>query len=320
MTSKYLLAALLWAAIASAFADPPDQDQLNWLKTMAFATHQTEYTGTFVYQYDNHVETSRITHITDQHGEYGRLEGLDGNQREIIHNNNRVWCYVGGRMVNMLNRQGRRGFPVLLPEQLSLITQNYRIKQAEQMRVAGMETHAFILQPRDTLRYTHKMWAHNDSGLLVKAAILDDRGRIVEQYAFTQLTIGGNIDRKWLAGKSAPDASAQQTPLAHTDEIKASGWQVHALPWGFKKTMEMRRSLRDNKVPVTHLVFSDGLAGISVFIENVADHPNMKSGLSSQGAIQIYSKVDGEYVITVVGEVPPHTMMQVADSVRYKGR
>lgn len=321
LISACFLATLLGAALPSAFADSSGQSELDWLKTMAFAAHQTDYSGTFIYQYGNHIETSRITHVTDQKGEYGRLEGLDGDQREIIQNNDQVWCYVRGRMVSVVNRQGRRGFPVLLPEQLSLLTENYRITPAEKMRIAGFETHAFLFQPRDNLRYTHKMWAHSDSGLLMKAAILDERGRVIEQYAFTQLTIGGDIDRKWIVvGKSAAAFATQPSSSPHTDEMdQSSGWQVQALPPGFKKTMEMRRPLGGKKMPVSHLVYSDGLAGISVFIENIADNPNIKSGLTSQGAIQIYSKVDGDHVITVVGEVPPHTMMQVADSVRYKG-
>jgi negative regulator of sigma E activity len=42
--------------------------------------------------------------------------------------------------------------------------------------------------------------------------------------------------------------------------------------------------------------------------------------LSSQGIIQIYSRaIDDEHLVTVVGEVPPQTVMQVADSVRYTG-
>ena len=190
--------------------------------------------------------------------------------------------------------------------------------------MAGFRTQAFIFRPRDNLRYTHKLWAHSDSGLLLKAAVLDERGRVIEQYAFTQLTIGGNIDRKWITPNesaigfhthhpySAPAPKAGQT-------ILASGWRVDSLPPGFKKTMELSRQLRGKKVPVTHLVFSDGLAGISVFIEDMAGNPRANIGLSSQGAIQIYCKVNGTNLVTVVGEVPPRTVMQVADSARYKG-
>lgn len=320
-----LLAALLSGA-PCALADPFWQDDLDWLKTMAFAAHQTDYVGTFVYQYGNHVETSRITHISDRDGEHGRLEGLDGRQREIIHDNDQVWSYQGGQRVNMGYRQNHRLFPAMLPQQLTLLNENYRIMKAEEVRVAGFHTHAFVFQPRDNLRYTHKMWAHSDSGLLLKAAVLDERGRVIEQYAFTQLTIGGNIDRQWIAQeKSAPRfCSLEQhaTSSSHAEKIddSANGWRVGSLPSGFKKTMGMSRLLRGKKMPVIHLIFSDGLAAISVFIESMAGSSDVNPGLISQGAIQIYSKVNNAHRVTVVGEVPPVTLMRVADSIRYQGQ
>jgi sigma-E factor negative regulatory protein RseB len=340
----FVLAAMLSASLTGAFADPLPQDGgLNWLKTMAFAAHQTDYSGTFVYQYGNHVETLRITHIADRDGEHGRLESLDGIRREIIRDNDVVWCYLGDNKVRVERRHGDHEFPALLPEQITLLSANYRVTQAEEgeSRVAGFHTHVVTFQPKDDLRYTHKMWAHSDSGLLLKAVILDERGNIIEQYAFTQLNIGGNIDRSWMIpGK--PDSVSIGTihhhpsphplsispplhpsPYHGTNIVKASGWRVDALPDGFEKIAEVRRPMRGKKAQAIHLVFSDGLAGISVFIEDMDadadDELNGNTGLSSQGAVQIYRKVVGDHLVTVVGEVPPRTVIQVADSVRYAG-
>ena len=324
-----LLAAFLLSVSPSGFADlSGSRSNLDWLKSMAFAAHQTDYTGTFVYQYGNQVETSRITHISDRDGEYGRLEGLDGVRREIIHNNDQVWSYVGDRQVSVEKHQRRRSFPALLPEQLSLLSENYQIRRVEQDRVAGFPANAFLFLPRDNLRYTHKLWAHTDSGLLLKAAVLDFRGRVVEQYAFTQLTIGGNIDRKWITPNKSVSyhshhpyaASPPSPPETEKHTVHESGWQVDLLPPGFKKTLEISRPLRGKQTPVTHLIFSDGLAGISVFIEDIISKPDVRIGLSSKGVLQVYSKVSGHNLITVVGEVPPRTVMQVADSARYRGR
>jgi sigma-E factor negative regulatory protein RseB len=326
------------AALPGAFADQMSQDGLNWLQTMAFAAHQTDYSGTFVYQYGSHVETSRITHISDRDGEHGRLESLDGPRREIIRNNDQMWCYLGDRKVKVEQRQGGREFPALLPEQLTLLSANYLVKQAEEARVAGFPTRAIVFQPRDNLRFTHKMWAHSDSGLLLKSEVLDERGNTIEQYTFTQLTLGGDIDRKWITWDKAPigfhemearhvhdphhNASPDQKlrlPRAGSIPV-VSGWQVDALPAGFKKIMELRRPLPEHNVPAIQIVFSDGLAGISVFIDVMDSDEDDHPGLSSQGAIQVYRKVSGSYLVTVVGEVPPRTVMQVADSVRFAGR
>jgi sigma-E factor negative regulatory protein RseB len=92
------------------------------------------------------------------------------------------------------------------------------------------------------------------------------------------------------------------------------------LPAGFKRIIEICRPMRDKARPVTHLVFSDGLAGISVFIEDVGGRENLNTGLSSKGVMQIFSRISGDKLIVVVGEVPPHTVMQVAESVRFAGK
>ncbi|MES1982000.1 MAG: MucB/RseB C-terminal domain-containing protein [Pseudomonadota bacterium] len=312
------MSALLLVPTSWAMAGPL-QDDLNWLKTMAFAAHQTDYSGTFVYQYGNHVETSRFTHIADRDGEHSRVEGLDGARREIINSNGHVWCYLGDDRLKLEGRQERNSFPALLPQQLSLLNENYRIRQSAEGRVAGFPAHAVVFQPKDNLRYGRRMWAHVDSGLLLKTEVLDERGNVVEQYAFTQLTIGGNIDRSWIASvKQASEALGARSNSAKADKSIPSGWQVDMMPPGFRKIMEMRRHMGNKKMPVIHMVFSDGLAGISIFIEPESDdddHP----GLSSRGALQVYSKVITDHLVTVVGEVPPRTVMQVADSVRYSG-
>src|ERR1035437_5136492 len=87
----------------SAFADPVLHDEVDWLETMAFAAHQTDYSGTFVYQdgMGGHVEVSRITHISDAAGEHERLEGLNGTRREIVSSNDQVWLFLGDRKVRI---------------------------------------------------------------------------------------------------------------------------------------------------------------------------------------------------------------------------
>ncbi len=287
---------------------------------MAFAAHQTNYSGVFVYQSGGRVEMSRITHVSDKDGEHERLEGLDGLRREIIRNNDKVWLYLGDKKVRIEKRRAQHSFPALLPEQIQALKENYQIKQGEEDRVADFHAHTVYFQPKDNLRYARKMWAHSESGLLLKAVVLDEHGRVIEQYAFSQLRIGGNIEHKWIVPDEPDSVHATQReniPVAN-DENAPSGWQVDAIPTGFKKIIEMHRTIADKKLPVVHIVYSDGLAGISVFIEKVGEVTSVP-GLSSQGAVHIYSRLVGDHLVTVVGEVPPRTVIQVADSVRYAG-
>jgi len=309
-------------ATANAYAGE-QQVSLDWLKTVAFAAHQTDYSGVFVYQYDNRVETSRITHVVESDSEYEKLEILDGPKREIIRHHGQVWCYINHKMVQVDSQQVRGRFPSLLPEQLSALSSNYLIKEAEVERVAGYNTQVILFQPKDNLRYAHKIWAHTDSGLLLKAAVLGDKKQVIEQYAFTQLQIGGNIDRSWVGTKDSAGYGAGFPALPETamgGTAINSGWIVDTLPTGFKKTMEIQRPMRGKHAPVTQIVFSDGLSAISIFIEPADGDEDDADGLSSRGAVNLYHKVLDKHLITVVGEVPPRTVMQVLDSVRYNGK
>ena len=322
---KINIALCLFLASAGVLAEPIAQDDLIWLKKMVAAAHQTNYTGTFIYQSGSYVETSRITHLSDGENEHERLEGLDGVRSEIIRKNDQVWCYLGDRKVMVAKLDGARTFPALLPQQFVLLQENYVIRRAEESRVAGFSAHGIVFQPRDKMRYMHKMWAHVDSGLLLKAVVLDESSRVIEQYAFTQLKIGGDIDRKWIVPNKSPNQLVDQNisgNAASADHAiqKASGWLVYALPAGFKKTTEVSRYLQGTNKLVTHLVYSDGLAGISVFIEKLGDRSGVKQGLSGKGLIHVFTKVLDENLLTVIGEVPPRTVIQVAESVRYGGQ
>lgn len=320
-----LFFALLQLGVASSFADPVQaNNEADWLKIMAQAAHQTDYSGVFVYQSGGRVEMSRITHVSDANGEHERLEGIGDSRRELIRDNDQVWLYTDGHRVKVEKRQIKRAFPALLPEELSLLKENYSVSQAEEDEVAGYHAHAVVFLPRDNLRYARKMWANSDSGLLLKAVVLDDHGYVIEQYAFVQLDMGGKVDHKWIApDKSSATAIAQElhlTPLPKVELFEGScGWQIDALPPGFKKILEMRRPFRANKEPVIHMVFSDGLSGISVFIEKARDAAFSHSGLSGQGVSHVYTRIVGDHLITVVGEVPARTVIQVGDSVRYAG-
>jgi sigma-E factor negative regulatory protein RseB len=325
MKGRFALTVVLFSAVAPAFADTGRQVDLDWLQTIAFATHQTDYSGTFVYQHDGQMETARITHISDQNGEHEKLENLEGPRREFIRNNSEILWYLGDHKAVQVERQySGKSFPALLPEQLSALNENYLIHTAEQARIAGFDTQAIVFQPKDNLRYTHKMWAHRDSGLLLKAVVLDERRQMVEQYTFIQLKIGGDVERtQVITGQSTTTLQQQShfaTPSETSTQTATNDWKVVAVPPGFKKIMEIRRPLPGKKTDVIHFVFSDGLAGISVFIESLGNHFIRKLGLSSRGAIHVYSKEKGDYLVTVVGEVPPRTVMQVADSVRYRGQ
>jgi sigma-E factor negative regulatory protein RseB len=315
------LCGMLLTAATNIYAEERPVS-LDWLEVAAFAGHQTNYSGVFVYQYGNHVETSNIIHVNEADSEYEKLESLDGPKREIIRHDGQVWSYTNHKMVQMDSQKGRGRFPFLLPEQLSALNANYQAKLLGEERVAGYNAQVILFQPKDNLRYTHKLWVHTDSGLLLKAAVLGERNQVAEQYAFTQLQIGGQIDRSWvkLSASAGLHGKGLSPETAKGITSINSGWVADMLPAGFKKTMEILRTMRGKHAPVTQIVFSDGLSAISIFIEPNDEDEDDVDGLSSRGAVNLYHKVLNQNLVTVVGEVPPRTVIEVLDSVRYNGK
>lgn len=321
---KHLLAGLLLVVggeIALA-QTPPPPDALGWLQKIANSARQLDYSGTFIYQYGNQIETSRITHLVDDAGEHEKLERLDGPPREIIRNNEEIKCFLpDARTVRIEKR--RKSFPALLPQKLSALSDYYVVSKGAPERIAGYDCQVLMLEPKDGMRYGHKLWADAGSGLLLKVATLNEKGQVVEQFAFTELKIGGAIAPDALKPKysgtttewreSRSEASAPPT----TD----TGWSVKNLPPGFRKVAELKRTTAGKSAPVSHIVFSDGLAAVSVFIEPAPARRGERlppPGLSQQGALHVYTRPIAGHTITVLGEAPAATVMQIGNSVRFK--
>jgi len=324
--SALLLPALFGLGFSAgvALADPlQETEALAMLQKIADAARELNYAGTFVYQHSDQVETSRIVHFADASGEYEKLETLDGPRREIIRNNDEVMCYyLDAKVMRSEKRVARRTFPALLPDQLSALTEYYQIRMGQPERIAGFDSQALVLEPRDGMRYGHKFWAETNSGLLLKARMVNERHNLVEQFSFTQLAIGSGISRDMVKPSfsvSFPEWRVDRFAHNLTSNVE-SGWAVRNFQAGFRKIMEMRRSKLGNSISVTHMVYSDGLAAVSVFIEPMANRARINEGLSHQGAINIYTRTIDDQVVTVLGEAPASTVTQIANSVSFRGK
>ncbi len=295
------------------------ESALGWLKKMADAPRQHNYSGTFVYYADGHMETSRIIHKTDQTGERERIEVLDGAPRIVFRNNDEMKCYLpDSKNIYTEKRWFRKFFPNLLPLSLDSINDNYYVKETKRERISGHESQVLSLTPRDSLRYGHQFWIDIKSGLLLKVAVMDGN-KTVEQFAFVQLEVDGEIHPDLLK----PDQSILTQEWKVTDLVTSVlkegelKWQVKNLPAGFKKLVEMKRNLTEKPTLVDHIALSDGLATVSIFIEPIIkDAPAPVPGVfTSRGAINIYVHTLGDNKITTVGEVPLETIKLIGDSI-----
>lgn len=279
-----------------------------------------DYEGTFVYQHGDQLESLRIVHKAGKGGVRERLVSLNGAPREIIRTDNEVRCYLPDENAALIEhrRAGDRNFPALLPDSLTLLKGNYKIKVGKPGRVAGRKTVSVRIKPRDAYRYGYLLWADEASGLLLKASLLDEHGGVVEQYMFTQVSIGKSISESELKPQYPATGIDWQRADVETPTSPTGKWTATHLPDGFTLSARMLRMLPAHKYPAEHLVYSDGLAIVSVFVEKIDDAvaANVLSGLSHMGAIHAFGKVVDDYQVTVVGETPALTVDMIGESVR----
>jgi len=310
---RAFLAAVCLAAIPVASAE----DAAAWLDRAAAAAQKQNYIGTIVYQHGGRFETSRLIHLNDQGQEIEKLVNLEGPAREVIRMNGEVRCYYpDAKVIRVEPRTFRNAFPSLSPQQQAALTDFYTFRMAERGRVAGIETQAWVFEPKDGLRYGHKFWADPVSGLLVKARIFDERNETVEQFAFTEIAIGVKIDREMVKPTwpvTPPDWQVRQSGPSDNGS-KDTGWTVTRPPPGFVKIVDGFRRLRGTR-HVAHLVYSDGLVAVSVFIEPIGASAAQPIGISRQGGINVVIRQQDDNLVTVLGEVPVATVRQIAHSV-----
>ena len=323
MISRFgrLLASLFVCLMPAggALAQTSGGDALGWLQKVYAATHKLSYTGMFVYQQGATVETSRITRIVVGGSARERLETLDGMPREVLREGDDVVCYLPATMTMRIDKQAaQRSFPAILPAQIRELADNYVIRKGEVERVAGYDCQVLMLEPKDNMRYGHRLCADMTTGMLLKAKTVDERGGMLEQFHFTQLQIGGYIDKERLKSRFSSKGRDWRVEDSRATEANLSGdgWLVKAKPPGFYKITEMTRIL--GGIPgVGHIVLSDGLAAVSVFIEP-SSGKNQAPGLARQGAINVYTRQLGGHRITVVGETPPESVRLIANAVEYR--
>ena len=308
-----VLAVLLASFLAPALATA--EDGLALLQRIAQGSRQLTYSGTFVYRSGGKVDTSRIAHSLADGLEVERIEALDGSPREVLRAGSEVKCFFPEEKLLIIeNRSSQRGFPALLPAGLGSLPDNYKIRSGGRGRVAGLNSQAVLLEPRDDLRYGHKFWMDDASGLLLKANLISERGETLESFEFAQVKIGGSLESEAL--KPHFDSERVRVQQVRATEMKSDdmGWTFRTLLPGFRKVAAMKRQAAPGNPESLHVVFSDGLASISVFIE-----PGGAGGeadaASTVGPVNVYRRQIGEFRLVVMGEVPALAVKRLGDGI-----
>lgn len=300
------LAGLL-AVSTGAYADAA----LDWLNRATAATKQLNYSGIYVYHQGEHVEVQRVLHRVDANGEQEKIEVMDGTPRQFLRINNDVYCHLpDGKHVRLERNTLRRFFPALLPAQPAGLLEYYEAKLGGIERVAGRVCQVVSLEPRDGYRYAYHLWLDKQTGLPLKSRMINGNGGVVSMFVFSEVQIGKAPAPQIFAN----DLTGKIVQKAAFDKPAEVAWNV-APPPGFVRVQEAVRVLPGKKSPVTHLVFSDGLSVLSMFVEPINSKAQRLQGLSAEGVIGVYAReVDG-YTVTTLGEVPNMALIETGNSV-----
>jgi sigma-E factor negative regulatory protein RseB len=335
--AAWLIPFTLVGAVLATAATPVlgDDDPQTWLEKMNRALAGSNYDGTFFHLREGRVETMRIVHRVRAGSVTERLLSLDGSGREFVRNNDELVCYLPDKRTVLVEPRPEHGpFLGSLPRFGAGVNEFYRIEALPHARVLGRAVHVISVTPKDQFRFGYRLWLDEQTAMPLKTQLCDSRGDVIEQILFAKLDMPESIADSELAPAVNTEGMrwVRQGSSPGTTPAALAAFRASQLPPGFRLTVSGAQTLGSAGVPATHLVYSDGLATVSVFVEEgrepkagadaaagaPAEEP--MQGLARVGSGFAFSTVVQGHQVTAVGEVPAQTVEFIAHSVKsYSG-
>jgi sigma-E factor negative regulatory protein RseB len=315
---KNLLTILVLTLVGSpVMADPA----MDWVQKMSMAMRDLSYRGDFVYLHENQLESMRISHYKDENGEKERLISLNGEAREVIRDNQNLTCIWPSSRKVVVDFSRKNTFsPIFIPEDIARLEKFYDMKLLGEDRIAGMSTVVVHIDPRDKYRYGMKFWINDQNGLMMKSSLINEEGEVVEEVMFTSLKLFDGDEKLVIDTMPEIDESFSLVRYHSGDSSKSfaadNNWQLSGAPGGFWRESVLKRQIPGTDNFVHQMVYTDGLASLSIFIEKQSSVTT--SGESSMGAVNAYIRILNNHSVTAIGEVPAITVRQLAESVSYQ--
>jgi sigma-E factor negative regulatory protein RseB len=312
------VACLLALPVGAAQAQ--SDDARDWLERMSDALASRNYDGLFTHSTGGQTESMRIVHRFERGRSLERLVSLDGSGREIVRTREEVHAYLPDRKVVLVEPRGDDGSLLkALPTPGPKLDKYYDLAVRQGHKILGRDIVVIDVRPKDAYRYGYRLWLDAETAMPLRSVVGDGAGRQVEQILFTRLELKDKIPEQDI--EPSVDASGFQwvrtgRKLAAMPQLPAvQGWRPLRVPPGFRLVASRLQVMPGSPMPAQHLIFSDGIAAISVFIEPAATGGPRPPEASSMGSANAYSTSIQGHIVTVVGEVPPATVREIATSV-----
>ena len=318
-------------------------DPRDWLQKMNHALATRNYDGTFFHLSEGRVETMRIVHRVRAGRVSERLQSLDGSGREFVRNNDELTCYLPDQHTVLVEPRPDNGpFLGSLPQFGADVNEFYRIESLPATHILGRAARVIAVNPKDQFRFGYRLWLDEKTAMPLKTQLCDSRGQVIEQIFFARLDMPESIPDSDLAPAVRTEGMrwVRQGPSRDNASPALSAYRASELPPGFHLTVAGTQTIGGATVPASHLVYSDGLATVSVFVEaQPADAPGAGAhstaagadpgpgtpaeppmqGLARVGSGFAFSTVVQGHQVTAVGEVPAQTVEFIAHAVKSSG-
>jgi sigma-E factor negative regulatory protein RseB len=296
-----------------------------WLDDMNRAFSELSYDGIFSYFSGQDLASLRVVHMVVDGEQRERLVHLNGAPREIVRRGDEVACIVmpGDALLEIEESIPSGPFARAFVRRYDRISESYGLSFFGEDRVADRTAVRVAVMPRDDNRYGYRLWLDKETRLLLRSELVDAEGGRLEIFQFNQIRFDDRVDPALLEPEGKDGslvthltlATKQPQPVARDDLAWEAGW----LPEGFSMAAADIRRAPSSLKSVNTIMYSDGLAAFSVFVEDMPD-AGAASMVSRNGATvavthMIMDHQDEPYLVTLVGEIPAPTAQRIARSV-----
>ena len=333
---KSTLACVAFVLAAGAEAQTPvdarptaqARDVRAWLMRIHEAASRQNFQGTFIVSSGGNVASARMAHYCDGPNQYERIESLDGKARNVFRHNDVVHTiWPASRVAVVEQRDLLTSFPALLQAGGDGIADWYDVQPQGDERVAGHEANVLVVKPKDAYRYGYRLWSEKGSGLLLRADVLGERGDVLETSAFSDLSIGiRSQPESVLQPMKKLDGFRVLRPILRPTRLELQGWAMREVAPGFRQVSCVTREMDNpgdaeaagSAQQVLQTIYADGMTYVSVFIEPFRPKQHTRPVQAAVGATQTLSMRQGDWWVTVVGDVPPATLRIFASGLERK--
>ncbi|GAB4351066.1 MAG: MucB/RseB C-terminal domain-containing protein [Immundisolibacter sp.] len=314
MRRTLLLLALAVVASPVGAADTPAilQRMLEAARTLNYRGHVVQIEG-------YRTQALELLHRAGREAGEDRVRSLQGAYWELERSGSRCRVALGEGRPARDEALVAATFPSLLPRRLERLAAYYDFSRAGSGRLAGRQAEFTVARPRDEFRFGYLLGTDAETGLLLKASLMDGQGRVLRQAFFVNVEFLPLLpDAVWeQAFEPAPlerqwtEHILQAAPLASPD----LPWHIGALPAGFTVDGYQRRRMPGSGQEVEQLTVSDGLATVSVFIDASAPGDKALLGAGRIEAVPVFGAQVGDRHVTALGAAPVVTLQRIVDAL-----